>query len=145
MFLKMLTVFGLGALELWAAVPAGFAFKLNPLMVFVLSSSGAVAIVAVIEIAGFRLRHIFYKGSDEGPKTGRNKKLYEIWEKYGIAGLGLLAPWITGAAAGAVIGISLGASPLKLFLWMVAGIIICGAALTVVAVLGIEGYNTLLR
>ena len=141
----MLTVFGLGALELWAAVPAGFAFKLNPFIVFILSSSGAVAIVAVIEIAGFRLRHIFFKESNESPKTGRKKKLYEIWDKYGIAGLGLLAPWITGAALGAAIGISLGAHPFKLFIWMVAGIIICGAALTVVAVLGIEGYKTLLR
>lgn len=29
--MKLLTVFGLGAIELWAAIPAGFVFQLHPL------------------------------------------------------------------------------------------------------------------
>lgn len=145
MIIKMLTVFGLGALELWAGVPAGFAFKMNPYLIFILTSGGAASGVFLVIIAGEKIRSFLIKEKPEKEESSRFKKLVKIWEKYGVIGLGILAPWITGAPIGTAIGISLGAPAKKLFFWMLTGILICGAALTIITFMGIAGYKTLLR
>ncbi|WP_174275429.1 small multi-drug export protein [Desulfosporosinus orientis] len=64
-------------------------------------------------------------------KREKNKgRIYRIWEKYGVIGLGMLSPLIMGAPLGAAIGISLGASPRRLILWMSIGIIVWTISLT---------------
>jgi len=50
--MKLLTVFGLGAIELWAAIPAGFVLQLHPLETGVAAATGAVLWSAVFTLAG---------------------------------------------------------------------------------------------
>ena len=60
----------------------------------------------------------------------KHGKIYDIWEKYGVVGLGLLSPLLFGAPLGAALGIGLGASKNRLLLWMTVGIIIWSLILT---------------
>ncbi len=64
-----------------------------------------------------------------------------IWDKYGIIGLGFLSPLITGAPLGAAIGISFGAKPRKLFVWMTVGIAFWSIVLTTAAALGVSVFT----
>ncbi len=54
LIIKLLTVFLLGAVELWIAVPAGMALGLNPLAAGAASAAGAIAGVLVILLPGER-------------------------------------------------------------------------------------------
>ena len=49
---RLLTVFWLGAVELWAAFPAGLALGLRPLVIGVTAGAGALAGVVLIVYPG---------------------------------------------------------------------------------------------
>ena len=137
---KFVTVTGLGIIELWAAIPAGTALKLHPLLNGLAAGLGAIIGALLVIILGDRLRNWLLKKKE---KEQKNKGwIYRIWEKYGVIGLGILSPLITGALLGAAIGISLGASPKRLILWMSVGIVIWTIVLTIISTLGFAVFET---
>ncbi len=145
MLLSVLSVFFTAMLELWAAIPLGFVLKLDPWINAIATIAGATAGVAVVVFAGEGLRAWIIKmrnGNKESqPKATADKKpsaIENIWRKYGIIGLGLLAPWITGAPLGAALGMSLGADPKKLLIWITAGSVICTIILTAMGAAGVS-------
>ncbi len=141
---KLLAVFGLGAIELWAAIPAGFVMGLHPLLTGVISAAGAIASVVFILFLGEKIRNRFVSShSDQVEK--KHGRIYRIWERYGAAGMGLLSPLITGAPLGAALGIVLGVQKGQLLFWMTSGIILWTALLTIIGVLGLAGLEALLQ
>lgn len=117
-----------GMLELWAAIPLGFALQLSPFVTGVLSALGAIVSAAVFIFVGGSLRNwVVKRMKNKGKRHGR---MARIWDKYGVIGLGLASPLLTGAPLGAAIGISLGAPTGKLMWWMTVGIIVWSAILT---------------
>ena len=52
MIYKILTVIGLATFEIYAAIPAGFAFKLNPIAIFLYSVLGGLIGVFVAAYLG---------------------------------------------------------------------------------------------
>jgi membrane protein DedA with SNARE-associated domain len=136
MALKFFTTIGLGILELWAAIPAGFAMGLHPVLVGLASGIGSVIGAVLIILPGARLREwLLRKKASPEKQKGR---IYRIWDRYGVAGLGLLSPLLTGAPLGAAIGISLGASPGRLLFWMGLGIAAWTVLLTALGAFGIS-------
>ena len=132
--IKFITVAGLGILELWAAIPAGTALKLHPLLNGAASALGSIIAAVLIIFFGDRLRTWLLKKKE---KDEKNKgRIYKVWKKYGVIGLGMLSPLITGAPLGAAVGIALGASPRRLIIWMSIGIVIWTILLTTISTLG---------
>lgn len=140
LIVKFITVMGLGIIELWLAIPAGSALMLHPLLNGLASGLGAIIGALLVIILGDRLRNWLFKKKQKSQNY--NSRIYRIWRKYGVIGLGLLSPLLTGSLLGAAIGISLGASPKRLILWMSIGIIIWTIILTTISTMGfaiIEG------
>ncbi len=139
--LKFMIIIGLGVLELWVAIPTGMALKLNPFINGIASALGAIIGALLVIFFGSHLRARLFRKKN---KNGENKgHIYKIWRKYGVIGLGLLSPLITGAPLGGAIGISLGANPKRLFLWMSIGIVIWTIVLTWLSTLGFTGLQML--
>jgi membrane protein YqaA with SNARE-associated domain len=61
MFLKTLTVAGLATFEIYAAIPAGFAFGLSPWLIFFASIAGGLAGAIVAAFFGDKIRAFFHK------------------------------------------------------------------------------------
>ena len=141
--IKFITVTGLGILELWAAIPAGTALNLPPFLNGLASASGAVIGALLVIIIGDRLRNWLLKKREK--KQKKSGCIYKIWEKYGVIGLGMLSPLITGAPLGAAIGISLGAPPKRLLFWMSIGIVFWTILLTAISTLGFTVFETVKR
>lgn len=138
---KFFIVAGLGVIELWVAIPAGTALKLPPLVNGIASALGSISAAIIIVFLGDHLRKWLLKKRE---KDGKSKgKIYAVWEKYGVIGLGMLSPLITGAPLGAAIGVSLGAPPRRLITWMGIGIIIWTIILTAASTLGFAGFELL--
>lgn len=138
---KFITITGLGILELWAAIPAGTVLNLHPLLNGAASGLGAIIGALLVILVGDRLRNWILK---KKKKSEENKsQIYKIWDKYGVIGLGVLSPLLTGAPLGAAIGISLGAPPKRLLFWMSIGIVIWTIILTTISTLGFAAFDTI--
>lgn len=129
-FVSLLSVFLVAMVEIWISIPMGLSLNIHPFWVAVLSISGAIAGAIVICFAGEKIRMFLLK-LKQGQKKKKETLIQKIWLKYGIIGLGLLAPILTGTAFGAVIGITFGAPKAKMILWLSVGAIIWGSILTI--------------
>lgn len=137
--IKFITVVALGVLELWVAIPAGTALNLHPLLNGIASALGSVLGAIAVIILGERLRNWLLRNKKK--EESNRGWIYKTWDKYGVIGLGLLSPLLTGALLGAALGISLGAVPKRLIVWMSIGIIVWTILLTSVSTLGFEFFK----
>ena len=137
--LKLLTVLGLGAVELWAAVPAGFGIGLAPVVTVVTAALGALLGVMVVAALGERLRKRLVR-----PSGGRARGAAHILARYGTVGLGLLAPLLVGAPLGTALGLALGAPRGRLVVWMSIGVVVWSSLLTLATALGLAGLHSAL-
>ncbi|TDF98885.1 small multi-drug export protein [Paenibacillus piri] len=135
------SVFAAGILELWAAIPLGFTLQLPPVATGICSALGSIVAAAVIIFFGKSFRNWLvqrFQRKNERKETTMSR----VWKKYGIIGLGFLSPLLTGSPLGAAIGVSLGAEPRRLMLWMTLGIVFWSAVLTTALALGIMSYTS---
>ena len=134
LLVKLLTVFGLGAVEVWVAIPAGFAMKLPPSVIAITAASGAMFGSFIILNIGEKIRNRLSRHTNDK----RNKYMHGIYDRYGVAGLWLLAPLLIGAPLGTILGIAIGLPATRLFFWMGLGIIVCSVGLTIVTEFGLK-------
>jgi len=107
MVLKLLTVAGLATFEMYAAIPAGFAFGLSPWSIFLASLTGGLAGAFAATFFGDRIRTFFHKNRPPKEETKRHPVITRIWSKYGIAGLGFLGTMTVGAPISIAVGTGL--------------------------------------
>ncbi len=141
--LSLLAVLGLGAVELWAAVPAGLALRLHPLVIGCTAALGAVLGILAMGLMGehARLWLLRRRGAEDGNRWyGRTR---ELWLRYGVVGLGLTAPLLVGAPLGTALGLTLGAPIGRLLFWMSLGAVLCTLLLTIAGTLGLIGLQSL--
>lgn len=138
--LKILMVVGLGALELWAAIPAGFALGLHPIVTAAGAATGAI--VAVLAVVGLGERARTWLARRHAHSDAGRGRLRDVWRRYGVAGLGLAAPLLVGAPLGTVAGLLLGVPPRSLVVWMAFGAILWSVTLTLAGVLGLIGLES---
>jgi len=136
-----LLVFGAGILELWAAIPLGFVLNLNPILTGSLSALGAIFAAFLVSIVGDSIRERVIKWRYGENKDLKSSRYYQIWNKYGIIGLGFLSPLLFGAPLGAALGIALGAEKRPLIVWMSVGIVIWSVILTTAGFLGLMSFG----
>ena len=139
--IKFITVTGLGIIELWAAIPFGTALKLHPLLNGLASGLGAIIGALLVIMIGDRLRNWLLSRREKKQKD--KGRIYRIWDKYGVIGLGMLSPLLTGAPLGAAIGISLGAAPKRLLFWMSIGIVVWTIILTTISTFGFAVFESI--
>jgi membrane protein YqaA with SNARE-associated domain len=124
MILEILTVAGLATFEIYAAIPAGFAFGLSPWTIFFAAVTGGLVGVFIATFLGDKIKKLLYKNKQ--PKKDNAQKypfVVKIWEKYGIIGLGFLGTMIVGAPISIAIGTGLNADLRKLLVWCCIGVV----------------------
>mgnify|MGYP003449539750 FL=1 len=138
MFLKTLTVAGLATFEIYAAIPAGFAFGLSPWTIFFASVAGGLTGAFVAAFLGDKLRAFFRKNKPVKEKPNKHPVIHRIWEKYGIVGLGFLGTLSVGAPISIAIGTGLNANFKKLLTWCCIGVVIRCVLFTTVGHYGLQ-------
>ncbi|MFA5817430.1 MAG: small multi-drug export protein [Bacteroidales bacterium] len=141
--IKLLTVLGLGAIELWAAIPAGFALKLHPVTIGITAAIGAMLGGVVVMLLGERVRSWQMQRLGRKDEKVQQSRIHKLWHHYGVIGLGLLAPLLTGAPLGVALGLTLGAPSVRLLFWIGMGIVLWSTVLTVVGALGVASIESL--
>ncbi len=140
MLYKILTVAGLATFEIYAAIPAGFAFKLPSWIILVASIAGGLAGAFVAAFLGGYIEKWmarFRKPKPPKPKTGL---VYRIWEKYGLIGLGVFGTMTVGAPVSIAVGVGFNAELHKLLLWCCVGVVLRCVIFTAIGHFGVKMF-----
>ena len=137
---KALPVFGLSMIDIWGAVPIGFVLKFTPFQIMLITILGSLIGILVVTLIGDPIKRRLAKRHTNNKKESAIKR---IWLKYGVIGLGLIAPIISGSSIGMAVGLIFGAKTRKLLFWMSVGIIIWCVILTYLGYIGISGIHML--
>jgi membrane protein YqaA with SNARE-associated domain len=138
MFLKVLTVAGLATFEIYAAIPAGFAFALSPWMIFMASTVGGLAGAVVAAFFGDRIRAFFHKKKTQKDETKKHPVITRLWNKYGSIGLGILGTITVGAPISIAVGTGLNVNIKTLLAWCCVGVIIRCSLFTAIGYYGLQ-------
>ena len=138
--MKWLIVFALGVAELWAAAPAGMVFGLNPLLVFLVASAGAVAGGGFILILGEKVRR-WVRNRYPPPEERPDKLIFRIWKRWGVIGWGIFAPLLVGSPLGAAFGMLLGAPVRRLMIWLMLGSVLWSGMFSILTQFGLSLFS----
>lgn len=137
----LVSTYGLAFFSFWGAIPAGLALGLSPLAVIAVTTLSYATGAALIALAGGRLRAWLLRRLGDRAAPDPSSRLYQVWQRYGVIGLGLLAPMTVGAQIGAAIGLALGAPPRRLTLVMAGCALVWSSGLTMAVHLGIGAFT----
>ncbi len=138
LLLKLFSTVAAGALDVWVGIITGVALGLSPVLSGAVSIVSALIGVMLVVIAGGRLQGRIYRSHR---LAKRRERIERVWKRYGIPGVALQAPLLTGPLLATVLALGLGAPPRPLLYWMFASIVLWGAALTGAAALGFSIFR----
>ncbi|MFM1756686.1 MAG: hypothetical protein RL621_1659 [Bacteroidota bacterium] len=140
MIYKILTVIGLATFEIYAAIPAGFAFKISPIEIFLYSMLGGLIGVFVAAYLGDIIKKWLnkFRGTTIPKNTKEPGFVLKIWNKYGVIGLGLLGTMSVGAPISIGIGVGFNVPTNKMVLWCSIGVILRCALFTAIGYFGLK-------
>ena len=123
MIIGILESFGLGFLYFLGAIPAGVAAH-TPLWIAAIAAWCGYSLGGmVVLLAGAPLREWLLAKLKVSPKPDQSKLFWRIWHRFGIWGLGLIAPVTIGPQASAAVALALGESPRRIQLAISLGVI----------------------
>lgn len=124
-------------LEVVVVIPAGIGLDLNPIAVAVLAFLGNTLAVYAIVFFYSRIRSWWRaRRGEPDDESGRSKRARRLWDRYGMAGLALASPLLTGIHLAAFLGLALGASNRSTAGWMTGSIALWTIVLTAGSVWG---------
>lgn len=138
MFLKSLIVAGLATFEIYAAIPAGFAFGLSPWIIFFASVIGGLTGVFVATFLGDKIKALIYKNKAKTESPKKHPMMIKIWDKYGIIGLGFFGTMSVGAPVSIAVGTGLNANLKRLLVWCCIGVVCRCTIFTLVGFYGLK-------
>jgi len=138
LLLKLLSTAAAGALDVWVGIITGVALGLSPVLSGAVSIASAVVGVTLVVVAGERLQGRIYRSRR---LARRRERIERVWKRYGIPGLALQAPLLTGPLLATLLALALGAPPRSLLVWMLASVVLWGLVLTGAAALGFSIFG----
>lgn len=134
----ILSTFGLAFFYFIAAIPAGVALNLPPLVAAITAWFSYSAGVALVIVVGAPLRNWLMKRFNISTERDPHKLIWRIWDRYGLIGLSLLAPVTVGAQIGALLGLSMGVKPRSLLIGLSLGVVVWCIGIMLAVMLGLE-------
>ena len=138
MLYKLLTIAALATFEIYAAIPAGFAFGLASWSIFLSTAIGGLVGVFIAAFLGERIQRYFAKFRKPKTEKKEHKLIFRIWNKYGVVGLGFFGTMTVGAPISIGVGTGLNVSIKKLLVWCCIGVITRCALFTLLGHYGMK-------
>jgi hypothetical protein len=132
---------GLGFLYFVAAIPAGVAAGCPVPLAGLAALLGYSLGGGVVLLAGTPLRDWIMRKLKVNPHPDPAKLFWRIWERFGLWGLGLIAPVTIGPQATALICLSLGEQPHRIQMAISLGVLPWVTGFAVMAALGVHALG----
>ncbi|QKS70557.1 small multi-drug export protein [Paenalkalicoccus suaedae] len=135
-------------LEILIVIPVGIGMGLDPILVGIVSFLGNfVPILLIVYLLQWFQRTAWYlryrekreqRKQEKGKSKSRGTKGTALFNKYGLPGLALLGPAVTGIHLAAIIALSLKADKHKTTLWMGGSLVAWTVFLCIASVYSID-------
>lgn len=126
-------------LEILVVIPIGVGLGLDAVGVAVFAFLGNVLPIYGIIAFYARFRDwLERRRESDGKESTRHERARAIWERYGLPGLAIASPIVTGVHLAAVIALAVGSSKRSVGVWMTASIAVWTVVLTAGAYYGFE-------
>jgi hypothetical protein len=135
------TAFGLGFLYFISAIPGGVAAHAPVWLAATAAWLGYSAGGFVVLAAGAPLRTWITRKMKIDPTPDPTKLFWKVWGRFGLWGLGLIAPVTVGPQVTAVIALALGESPRRIQLAISLGVLPWVIALGHLTALGAHAFK----
>lgn len=135
------TALGLGFLYFVAAIPAGVAAGSPVLLAALAAWLGYSLGGGVVLLTGAPLRDWLTRKLKVNPHPDPSKLFWRIWERFGLWGLGLIAPITIGPQATVLICLSLGETPRRIQMAISLGALPWVIGFGMVAALGAHAFG----
>ncbi|MFZ4774435.1 MAG: hypothetical protein ACOYM3_03680 [Terrimicrobiaceae bacterium] len=130
--------FGLGFLYFLGAIPAGVAAGAPLWLAAVFAWLGYSAGSLLVLLAGTPLRGWLVRKLRIPLERDSSKLIWRVWEKWGLAGLGFLAPVTIGPQIGSILALAVGERPVRVLTFLSMGVIPWCLLFSVLVGLGIK-------
>lgn len=129
-------------IEIAVIIPIAIFKGLNAILVGVISFLGNMATVFLL--IAFIEKFLQWREQRKGEKTissNRAKRAIRIWNKYGLPGLMLLGPIVTGSHVAVLIGFSLGGNKRNTLIWSTISLGLWTVIITIISYYGIDFFR----
>lgn len=135
---RYLLIFLLAAtplLEILVVIPIGVGIGLQPVLVAIAAFLGNVLPTYGIIVGHERLAaYLERRSGDDNEPSGRRKRAKRVWDRYGLPGLAIASPLVTGVHLAALLALGLGSKQRTTAVWMTASIAVWTVIITLVSV-----------
>ena len=132
------------AVEILLVIPAGIVAGLPVLPVTVIAALGNLSTLVPLLVIGDRLRGWWRvrrgRAADEPAHSRRGQRARRLAATYGLPGLALLGPLLTGVHVAALGAMATGATTRRSLVWFASSLAVWSAAVAVVTVAGVEVF-----
>lgn len=143
MLLAWLVVFLAAAtpwLEVLLVIPVAILAGLPAPMVVVVAAAGNIATLVPLILGLARLRGWWHRrrGRPAGGASPRGARARRVFGRYGLPGLAVLGPLLTGVHVAALAAMAAGAPRRGTAVWLSGGVVVWAAVTGALSVLGVE-------
>ncbi|THE63771.1 small multi-drug export protein [Salinadaptatus halalkaliphilus] len=127
-------------IEILVVVPVGIGIGLDPLLTGVAAFVGNVGSVYLLIGFESRLRRWWRdrRGGESDERPDRYARARRLWDQYGLPGLSLASPVLTGVHIATLVALVAGSSSRSVAWWMTVGIAVWTVALVLASVYGLS-------
>lgn len=141
----LLVVFAAAAtpwLEVFLVVPAAIIAGLPVGPTIAIAALGNIATLIPAVLLSDRLRERLRRrrGDDHTPPSRRQQRSRQLFDRYGLPGLALLGPLVTGIHLAALVAVGAGAPRRPTILWLSGGVAIWSLAIGIATLIGIDAF-----
>lgn len=134
----MTTAFGLGFVYFLAAIPTGAASGASFWMAGLAAWAGYSCGALFVLVAGAPLRQWLVRKLKIPVERDPSRWVWRAWDRWGLVGLGLLAPVTIGPQASAVLALAVGEKSLRILAALSLGVIPWCVAFAVLTAWGVK-------
>lgn len=136
--IQIIEIYLAGVTGLYKGVPVGFAVGASPYITAIFTALGSLTAVFVLFFSGSAIKRRILRIYGN-KKTEKSKgRVARIMDKYGVIGLGLLAPGVIGPILTVILGVLLVEKSRRFMIFLSMGIILWSAALTIIGAISLD-------
>ncbi len=131
LFTQITTIYLAGITGLYKGIPVGFALQSTPFLTALFTALGSVTIVLIIFFSGERFKTWLSRKFSKRRIQKKENLFKSIQNKYGLIGIGLIAPGIIGPIGAIILGLMILKNTKVFLFYLIAGIMVWSTALTI--------------
>ncbi|MDG5818932.1 small multi-drug export protein [Natronococcus sp. A-GB7] len=127
--------------EILVVVPVAVGLGLNPVTTAIVAFAGNVGSVYALILGYRRLLEWWQSRTESDGPSDRYARARRLWDRYGLPGVSLAGPVMTGVHIAALVALLAGSRGRLVAVWMTAGIAVWTVVLTVASVAGFSALG----